>query len=166
MKESLKEIKEDINVPLRQVTLVFLKKGDEVLLAMKKRGFGAGKWNGSGGKKNDGETIKEAAIREVKEEIGVTIRSLKKAATVYFYFTEKQEWNEKCTVYLCNKWVGDPVESEEMKPQWFKINEIPYDQMWEADVYWISKIMGGKKITADILFDGNQKLVEKEIKEI
>lgn len=32
-----------------------------VLLGMKKRGFGAGKWNGFGGKVQPGETIEEAA---------------------------------------------------------------------------------------------------------
>ena len=45
---------------------MFAKKKDKVLLAMKKRGFGAGKWNGVGGKVKDGETIKQAAIRERK----------------------------------------------------------------------------------------------------
>ncbi len=44
-------------------TLVFLVDDDRVLLGMKKRGFGAGKWNGFGGKVEPGETIEEAAIR-------------------------------------------------------------------------------------------------------
>ena len=35
---------------LRQATICLLRKNDEVLLAMKKRGFGVGKWNGVGGK--------------------------------------------------------------------------------------------------------------------
>ena len=47
------------------LTLVFLRREGEVLLGMKKRGFGEGKWNGFGGKVEAGETIVEAAAREV-----------------------------------------------------------------------------------------------------
>lgn len=42
-----------------------------VLLGLKKRGFGTGKWNGFGGKVEPGETIRQAAIREMKEEAGI-----------------------------------------------------------------------------------------------
>jgi hypothetical protein len=42
-----------------------------VLLGLKKRGFGAGKWNGFGGKVEQGESIRTAAIREMKEEAGI-----------------------------------------------------------------------------------------------
>lgn len=57
---------------LRQATICLLIKDDQVLLALKKRGFGEGKWNGVGGKVKDGETIEQTAIRETQEEIGVT----------------------------------------------------------------------------------------------
>lgn len=53
-------------------TLLFLIKDDHVLLAMKKRGFGAGNWNGVGGKIEAGESIEQALVRECQEEIGVT----------------------------------------------------------------------------------------------
>lgn len=52
-------------------TLLFLRRGDELLLAMKKRGFGKGKWNGVGGKLEAGETLEQALIRETVEETGV-----------------------------------------------------------------------------------------------
>ena len=55
------------------LTLVFLREDCRVLLGMKKRGFGAGKWNGFGGKIETGETITEAAVREVKEECGYIV---------------------------------------------------------------------------------------------
>ncbi len=52
--------------------LVFILRGDEVLLAMKKRGLGTGKWNGPGGKVKGKETPEEAAIRET-EEVGLNV---------------------------------------------------------------------------------------------
>jgi 8-oxo-dGTP pyrophosphatase MutT (NUDIX family) len=57
---------------MKHVTIMFLRREGELLLAMKKRGFGQGKWNGAGGKAEPGETPLQAAIRETEEEIGVT----------------------------------------------------------------------------------------------
>lgn len=47
------------------LTLVLIVQPGRVLLGMKKRGFGAGKWNGFGGKVQPGETIEDAARRQV-----------------------------------------------------------------------------------------------------
>ena len=59
----------------KHFTLMFVRKGDEVLLGQRKRGHVnmRGKWNGFGGKVESGEDILEAAIREVKEECGITV---------------------------------------------------------------------------------------------
>ena len=53
----------------KQLTLVAVLKENNILLGMKKRGFGEGRWNGFGGKVETGETIEEGAKRELKEEI-------------------------------------------------------------------------------------------------
>ena len=59
---------------MRQCTLVFVfNPKKQILLAMKKRGFGEGKWNGAGGKVETGETIIQAASRELGEETGIEI---------------------------------------------------------------------------------------------
>src|SRR5687767_7036372 len=130
MNKKLTDHKEKLNKPLRQATLVFLVKDNQILLAMKKRGFAEGKWNGVGGKKNDNETIDEAARRETFEEIGVKVTKLNKVASLNFYFLEKPEWEQQVIAYLVNNWGGDPKESEEMAPRWFDINKIPYKEMW------------------------------------
>ena len=65
-------------------TLLFLRRNDEILLAMKKRSFGKGNWNGVGGKLDTGETIKQAMIRETEEEIGVTPTAYKQMAQIAF----------------------------------------------------------------------------------
>ncbi len=61
---------------MKNTTLLFLVKKDadtitEICLAMKKRGFGTGRFNGTGGKLQEGETIEDACMRETKEEIDV-----------------------------------------------------------------------------------------------
>ncbi|MBI4779409.1 8-oxo-dGTP diphosphatase [Candidatus Falkowbacteria bacterium] len=116
----------------------------EALLQYKRRGFGAGKWNGPGGKIEPGETIERAAVREVKEETGLSVRNLKKMAELEFIFIDKDEWNQAVYVYLTKDYSGEITASEEGELKWFKLDEIPYDKMWVDDPYWLPDILAGK----------------------
>ncbi|KKQ91921.1 MAG: hypothetical protein UU16_C0009G0005 [Candidatus Woesebacteria bacterium GW2011_GWA2_40_7] len=162
------EIKsEHLNNPLRQATLIFLVKDGLVLLAMKKRGFAEGKWNGSGGKpKPEDKTIEATARREMFEETMVSPKKLKRVAVLNFFFLKKQDWNQQVIVFITNEWTGIPRETEEMSPRWFKINEIPYEEMWEDDALWLPKVLNGKIVEGNFLFDENQKMQEYEVTEV
>ena len=50
-----------------------------------------------------------------------------------------------------------------MLPKWFKINEIPFDQMWDDDKFWLPKILEGKKLKAKFVFKQGEKITEKNI---
>ncbi len=167
MKTKFELHKEKVSDPFRKATLVFLIKNDQILLAMKKRGFAEGKWNGTGGKSNPKDkNIEATAKRETLEEINVSARNLKKVAVLNFYFSEKSEWNQQVTVFLTWDWKGTPTETEEMAPRWFNINEIQYDKMWEDDKLWLPKVLAGKIVEGNFLFDENQKMLDSEVKEI
>jgi ADP-ribose pyrophosphatase YjhB (NUDIX family) len=162
---SLAEYKESISIPLKQATLVFLIKENQVLLAMKKRRFGKGKWNGAGGKKIETDkNIIETATRETKEEIGVEVTSLNKVAVFYFYHLGNPQGGQYVSVYLAHKWEGTPQETEEMAPKWFEINNLPYEDMWESDKLWLPQMLLGGKFEGDFLFDQNQSLLEHDIR--
>jgi 8-oxo-dGTP pyrophosphatase MutT (NUDIX family) len=157
---------------MRQASLcLFIKEnGDdkEILLAMKKRGFGKGRWNGVGGKLNleNGENVFDSAIRESFEEIGVKPESLEKFAVIDFYFPEEfkeKDFDQQVHVFLVKEWKGEPGETEEMMPKWFKIKEIPYDEMWDDDKYWLPYVLEGKKLKAKFVFDKKDKIVKKNI---
>ena len=139
----------------------------ELLLAMKKRGFGAGKWNGVGGKldseKGD-KNIVEAAIRETEEEIGVKIKELEKVAVLNFYFPYNQTWDQGVHVFLVKDWEGEPKETEEMMPKWFKAEEIPFGKMWDGDRFWLPQVLGGKKVKGKFVFKEGEKVSERNIK--
>ena len=149
---------------MRQSTLIFLLNSkDEILLAMKKRGFGVGKWNGAGGKVEAGETVEAAACRELHEETGVEVAesALEKVGLLHFVFEGKPEWNQDVNVFLVRDYAGpDAVETEEMRPQWFKISEIPYDDMWSDDPYWLPRVLEGDKVEFDFTFDSDGDLAE------
>jgi 8-oxo-dGTP pyrophosphatase MutT (NUDIX family) len=154
------------NIPLRNVTLLFLIKNHQLLLAMKKRGFGKGKWNGVGGKQDPDETIEETAVRECQEEIAVTPIIFKQCATIDFFFDgDDTSMNQKVHAFLCTDWSGEPVETEEMAPQWFNLTDIPYENMWEDDQFWLPQVLAGKYVEASFTFDRRGKLVNSDIKD-
>jgi 8-oxo-dGTP pyrophosphatase MutT (NUDIX family) len=150
---------------MRQATLLLLIDDNKILLALKKCGFGMGKWNGVGGKPNEGESIDQTAIRECQEEIGVTPLHLIKSSLLTFYFPKtKPKWDQQVTVYRCEQWKGKPKESEEMAPQWFDFSDIPYEQMWADDKYWLPKVLDGQFVEADFHFDDDNAVIKQQVK--
>lgn len=138
-------------------TNCFLVKTDEdgnpkqVCLAMKKRGFGQGLWNGSGGKPFDNEPIEKTAKREVEEEFRVKVQQIEKRGEIVFVL-RKEEKRVTMHTFWGTDWEGDPAETEEMKPRWFPIKDVPYHQMWESDKEWLPMILSGKKIRAKFTY--------------
>lgn len=149
-------------------TLLFLRRDDEILLAMKKRGFGAGHWNGTGGKIEPGETIEEALVRETEEEIGVTPTKWEKVAEHDFLLDTNtdQPYYMFVHTFFATTWEGEPTESEEMAPKWFKITDIPYDSMWPDDPFWIPQVLEGKKVVGEYTFGENNVLLSHDVKAV
>jgi mutator protein MutT len=142
-----------------RTTICFLRKEQFILLAMKKRGHGAGKWNGCGGKLHEGESLEQGVKREAGEELGITLQSIENVGSIEFIFPPDRNFDHVATVFLCEAWDGEPAESEEMRPQWFRIDDIPYGQMWEGDSYWLPQILRGKKIHARVESDNDDSIV-------
>ena len=145
---------------MKSVTLCFCFSEGQVLLAMKKRGFGAGKWNGYGGKVLENETLRSAAVRELEEESGLVAceEALEQVGLIRFYFDGSQLF--ECHVFLARAWRGEPLESEEMKPRWFPVSQLPLEEMWAADGKWVPLILKGKKLEADVNFNADGSAVK------
>jgi len=142
---------------MKQITtLAIIENGDKALLAIKKRGFGEGWWNGYGGKVQDGESVNEAMVRELREESGLNAKAFKKRAVLDFVFkgTDKEV---EMHVFEVTDYDGDLVETEEMKPKWFLKSEIPYDDMWPADKEWFPLFFKGENFEGRAVFDGETK---------
>lgn len=158
---------------MKNTTLLFLIKKNnnkisDICLAMKKRGFGAGRWNGVGGKLQEGETIEQALIREVQEEIGVLVQEsdLKKVGELAFDFPHRPEFDQTVHVFVTETWDGEPVESEEMKPEWYPVQDVPYDIMWPSDKFWVPQVIKGELVRGPITFGENDVVVEHHVQSI
>ncbi|XP_037362604.1 oxidized purine nucleoside triphosphate hydrolase isoform X1 [Talpa occidentalis] len=97
--------------PSRLYTLVLVIQPSRVLLGMKKRGFGAGRWNGFGGKVEEGETIEDGAKRELQEESSLTVDTLDKMGHIVFEFVDKPELMD-VHIFCTDSVHGTPEESD------------------------------------------------------
>lgn len=150
---------------LSQRTVTFLIKESQVLLGYKKTGFGKGNYLGIGGKVEQGETIEEAASREVKEEINVTHLELRKVADLQFLFPEKPSWSQHVHVYLTNTWKNQPQETEEIRPEWFPQNNLPFTQMWDDAKFWLPAVLSGNSLQGIFIFNTELKVIRVELSE-
>ena len=154
-----------------EATLCLLVKGNppaEILLGLKKAGFGQGKYNGFGGKVQAGETVEMAAVRELEEEAGIRISEgdLQKRAHLTFLFPAREDFNQAVHVFLVEKWGGQAEESAEMKPAWFGVDEIPFDRMWDDDAYWLPLVLEGRQVRGKFVYQAdNESVGEAEIEE-
>ncbi len=146
--------------PKIPATLLFIVREDEILLIKKKRGHGMGKINGPGGKIDPGETPLQGAIRETYEELCIHVKDARKVAELCFEMSDYP--NLLCHVFLASEYTGTPTETAEAIPLWTKISEIPYDQMWEDDQYWLPRILAGETLVGKFRFNA-ETLMEKKM---
>lgn len=151
---------------MREVTLCLPVLGwpaRAVLLGLKKRGFGRGKYVGFGGKIEDGETAAVAAARELEEEAGLSVAAeeLDCVATLSFLFPARPDWDHLVHVYLTQAWQGTPTESAEVTPAWFAVDRLPLSQMWDDASYWLPHVLSGRHLQGTFIYaDDNASVGE------
>ena len=131
-------------------TVLYLRRGSELLIAMKKRGHGAGLYNGVGGKVEAGETIRQAAVRECQEEIGVTPKNIRLRGRLDFTGGGDPDIHYFMHIYECREWEGEPRETEEMRPEWCRIDQLHGKKMWPGDDVWLPYFVAGKSFEGTI----------------
>jgi 8-oxo-dGTP diphosphatase len=150
--------------PGTRATLMFIideVKG-EVLLIRKKRGLGAGKINGPGGKIDPGETSLQCVIRETQEELGVTALNPVHHGELWFQFVDGLRMH--VDVYVTTEHEGEPVETDEAVPLWTPLNALPFDEMWADDIHWLERMLVQRdRFLGRFVFD-DDKMLTHEVK--
>ncbi|HET7140274.1 MAG TPA: 8-oxo-dGTP diphosphatase [Arthrobacter sp.] len=149
------------------VTLCFLTRASagvpQVLLGLKKTGFGRGKVVGLGGHVEPGETDEEAACREVHEEAGIVVRQedLRDAGMVTFDFPARPEWNMSTRLFVAARWSGEPAESAEILPEWFDVGNLPVDRMWQDAAHWLPMALDGSVLRLTVVLNDDNETVRE-----
>lgn len=136
--------------------LLFVIRDNQILLIRKKRGLGAGKINGPGGRIEPGESAIEAAIRETREELGVVAHNPSLRGELHFQFLDG--YSLHCSVFVSDDCSGEAIETDEAIPLWTPLHAIPYQEMWADDQHWLPGTIEGKNFRAWFTFDGEQML--------
>jgi 8-oxo-dGTP diphosphatase len=128
--------------------------GPEVLLGLKKSGFGLGKWVGLGGHIEAGEKPVAAAVREVAEESGLVVAAdaLQHMASIEFRFPARPSWDQTADVFVTSVYQGEATESDEIAPRWFPEDALPLSLMWDDAKYWLPRVLAGEHVNVRIAF--------------
>ena len=145
--------------PTESANLCFVIREGRILLIRKKRGLGAGKINGPGGRLEKGETPEQSAVRETQEELGVTPLSLEAVGELFFHFVDGYKLH--VVVFAAAGCQGEPHETDEAVPLWTDIADIPYPEMWQDDPYWLPLLIGRRRFRGYFTFDGDRMLDRK-----
>lgn len=145
--------------PREHATLLYIVRDGHILLIHKKRGIGAGKLNGPGGRVAPRESPARAAVREVEEELGITPHGVDKRGEVWFHVLDGTAI--RIHVFAAAGCAGEPRETEEAAPLWAPVDRIPYDRMWADDRFWLPHFLAGRKFAQRAVFDGDTLLAHE-----
>ena len=151
---SLTDIDWSVWKPTDVATLLFVVEPPRILLIRKKRGLGAGKVNGPGGRLEPGETPRDAAIREIGEELCVVPRGVEERGELAFQFVDG--YGLFCHVFSATGCEGTPRETDEATPMWTPLDAIPYGEMWADDALWMPHLLARRRFSGRFIFDGDR----------
>jgi 8-oxo-dGTP diphosphatase len=142
--------------PRERATLLFVVRDEQILLIHKKRGLGAGKINGPGGRIDPGETPIECAVRETQEELRITPTGVREAGELFFQFVDGHSIHGY--VFRADDCDGEPEETDEAVPLWTPVDAIPYERMWADDRLWLPLMLERRPFVGRFLFDADRML--------
>ncbi len=143
-------------------TVCHILKDSCLLLQKKSEGlFGAGKWNGVGGKCHPNETPETCVVREVYEETGLTVRSIRHHGKLAFTFGSRVSNKLEVHVFSTRDFEGIIQANDEGILQWFAFTNIPYHSMWLDDRYWLPLLLAEKRFHGFFHFNQEGTVIQE-----
>ncbi len=146
--------------PQDLATILFVRRGAEranggdILLIRKKRGLGAGKINGPGGRVDPGETVTACALREIREELRIEAGEPRHLGTLRFQF--RDGYALMVFVFVSKSHTGTPEETDEAVPLWFPVQDVPFAEMWADDELWFPMLLRDQPYEGSFFFDDDE----------
>lgn len=141
-------------------TLCYIEDNDKTLMlerVKKSNDVHHGKFNGLGGKLEDGESPEQCAIREVHEESGLTIRNPKLVGLLTFpKFIGPQHWY--VYVFKATRFSGTLINSAEGNLAWHETKTLTQLPLWQGDRYFLNWIAQGRFFCAKFIYE--EKLLQ------
>lgn len=150
-------------MPALRTCLTLPVRDGAVLLGHKRRGFGAGKIVGIGGKVEPGESLVQAAVRELSEESGLVAdpADADLVAHLDFRFPHRPGWDMTSHVFVVRRWTGQVRPCEEITPEWFRLDGLPFGQMWDESRVWLPHVVRGERVEARVVYAADNDRVQE-----
>ena len=115
-----------------------------------------------GGGIEEKENIKEATIRELKEETGLTLTSYRFRGLVTFISNECEP--ELMCVFTADGFTGELIECDEGELAWVDKEEVTKLPTWEGDRVFLNLLLSGEErfFSIKLKYEGS-RLVEKQV---
>ena len=142
-------------------TLCHIIDGNRILLKRAVRGISKGRWNAPGGKVEMDETPEESAVRETFEETGLGVKVLFYHGLLNFRTFGLDDIFISCHLFSTREFVGSPHDSEEGEVRWFNTDNLPWNEMWPDDRYWMQLMLDKKRFDADFWMDEDNRSITR-----
>jgi 8-oxo-dGTP diphosphatase len=145
-------------------TLCYIKDNGKTLMlhrVKKQNDVHEGKWNGLGGKMEQGETPEECVIREVLEESGLVVKSPKLRGILTFPLFCNNE-DEYTFLFTATEFSGTLIDSHEGNLEWIPDSAILDLHLWEGDKIFLKWLEDGRFFSGKLVYI-NGKLVDHQV---
>ncbi|NVN85577.1 MAG: 8-oxo-dGTP diphosphatase MutT [Rhodopseudomonas sp.] len=116
------------------VAVALIDADDRVLIAQRPEGKQlAGLWEFPGGKLDPGERPEAALIRELHEELGITVKEAC-LAPLTFASHAYEDFHLLMPLYICRRWEGQAIAREGQQLAWVRANKLRDYPMPPADL--------------------------------
>jgi 8-oxo-dGTP diphosphatase len=112
------------------VTCAILIKNGQILIARRAHGERAGLWEFPGGKVQQGETAEECIVRELKEELNITVFPGRELPAVLQHYSDR---TIRLIPFICEEWSGVISLTVHDKLEWTTLSHISNYDLCDAD---------------------------------